>query len=120
MLIGGRILDINDRNVRLRIYLGEDKRHGSEPLYRAIILKARQMQLAGATVVHGTVGYGRSTRMHSTEVVFSEDLPVIVEIVDRSDRIEQFVSLLAAFNEIGLITCDEVRVMLCPPEHAPG
>ena len=108
-------MDIKGKNVRLRIYLGEDKRYGGKPLYEAIVLKARQLQLAGATVVRGTLGYGRSTRLHTTQVVFSEDLPVIVEIVDAEDRIMKFVGLLAGFSEIGLVTCDEVRVLLCPP-----
>jgi PII-like signaling protein len=108
-------LDPKGRNARLRIYIGEDKRHADRPLYEAIVLKARQLQMAGATVVRGTLGYGRSTRLHTTDVVFSEDLPVIVEIVDSEERIAKFVPLLAAFDEIGLVTCDEVRVLLYPP-----
>ena|SRR5579862_21118 len=108
-------MDVDAKNVRLRIYLGADKRHGNQPLYKAIVLKARQLQLAGATVVTGTLGYGRSTRLHTTQVVFSEDLPVIVEIVDGEDKIMKFVPLLTGLGEIGLVTCDEVRVLLCPP-----
>jgi PII-like signaling protein len=109
------VLGPGGRNVRLRIYIGEDKRHGNQPLYEAIVLKARQLQMAGATVVRGTLGYGRSTRLHTTKVVFSEDLPVIVEIVDSEERIAKLVPLLAGFEEIGLVTCDEVRVLLYPP-----
>jgi uncharacterized protein len=108
-------LDRDAKNARLRIYLGEDKRHGDQPLYEAIVLKARQFQMAGATVLRGTLGYGRSTRMHTTDVVFSEDLPVMVEIVDSEDRIMKFVALLAGFADIGLVTCDEIRVLLHPP-----
>jgi PII-like signaling protein len=107
-------LDISAKNVRLRVYIGEDKRHGDKPLYEAIVLKARQLQLAGATVVFGRLGYGRLTRLHTTQVVFSEDLPVIVEIVDSEDRIQNFMPLLAGLGEIGLVTCDEVRVLLRP------
>jgi PII-like signaling protein len=114
------LLDPNGKNVRLRIYIGEDKRHGDQSLYKAIVLKARQMQMAGATVVRGTLGYGRSTRMHTTEVVFSEDLPVIVEIVDSDDSIRNFVPLLAGFNEIGLMTCDEISVLRYPPIPGPA
>jgi PII-like signaling protein len=114
------LLDPNGNNARLRIYIGEDKRHGDQSLYEAIVLKARQMQMAGATVVRGTLGYGRSTRLHTTEVVFSEDLPVIVEIVDSHDKIRSFVPLLAGFNEIGLVTCDEVSVLLYPPVPGPS
>ena len=108
-------LDRHGKNARLRIYLGEDKLHGDRPLYEAIVLKARQFQMAGVTVLRGTVGYGRSTRMHTTDVVFSEDLPVVVEIVDSEDRIKKFVALLAGFADIGLVTCDEVCVLLHPP-----
>jgi hypothetical protein len=114
------LLDPNVKNARLRIYIGEDKRHGDQSLYEAIVLKARQMQMAGATVVRGTLGYGRSTRLHTTEVVFSEDLPAIVEIVDSHDKIRSFVPLLAGFNEIGLVTCDEVSVLLYPPVPDPS
>jgi PII-like signaling protein len=113
-------LDPNARNARLRIYIGEEKRHGDIPLYEAVVLKARQMQMAGATVVRGTLGYGRSTRLHTIRVVFSEDLPVIVEIVDSHDRIQSFVPLLAGFKEIGLVTCDEVSVLLHPPIPSPS
>jgi PII-like signaling protein len=108
-------LNVNARNGRLRIYLGEDKRHEGRPLYEAIVLKARQIQMAGATVLRGTLGYGRSTRMHTTAVMYSEDLAVVVEIVDSEDRIMKFVALLAGFSEIGLVTYDEVRVLLHPP-----
>jgi PII-like signaling protein len=108
-------LAIHGTNARLRIYMGEDRRHGDKPLFEAIVYKARQSQMAGATVVHGTLGYGRSTRMHTTDVVFSEDLPVIVEIVDSRDKIKEFIPLLAGINEIGLLTCDDVSVLLYPP-----
>lgn len=114
------LLDPNGKNARLRIYIGEDKRHGDQPLYEAIVLKARQLQIAGATVVRGSLGYGRSTRLHTTEVVFSADLPVIVEIVDSQEKIKSFVSLLAGFNEIGLVTCDAVSVLLYPPVPGPS
>ncbi len=108
-------LDPNGHNARLRIYVGEDKRHGDRPLYEAIVLKARQLQMAGATVLRGTLGYGRSTRLHSVSVLRSEDLPVVVEIVDRADNIRRFFELLADIREIGLVTCEDVQVLLNPP-----
>jgi len=101
-------------HARLRIYVGEDKRHGERPLYAVIVLKALQLQMAGATVLRGTQGYGRSTRLHTTGVLFSEDLPVVVEIVDTRERIERFCALLAGIDEIGLVTCEDVRVLLNP------
>ena len=107
-------MDVHGKNSRLRIYIGGDKRHGNKPLYQAIVYKARQLQMAGATVVHGTLGFGRSTRLHTTSVVFSEDLPVVVEIVDTDDKIQEFMLLLASIDEIGLVTCDDVTVLLSP------
>lgn len=101
-----------DKHARLRIYLGEDKRHGDQPLYLAILRKARQLQMAGATVLRGSQGYGRSTRLHTTDVVFSEDLPVIIEIVDRRDSVRRFAALLEDIKEIGLVTCDDVDVLI--------
>ena len=108
------IVDASGINARLRIYVGEDKRHGDKPLYEAIMLKARQLQLAGATMMRGSQGYGRSTRLHTTDVVFSEDLPVIIEIVDSRDKIRKFAALLDGIKQIGLVTCDDVSVLLCP------
>jgi PII-like signaling protein len=108
-------VEVSGKNARLRIYVGEDKRHGDRPLYEAIVLKARQLQMAGVTVVRGTLGYGRSTRLHTTGVVFSQDLPVIVEIIDSHDNIGKFTALLAGIKEIGLVTCDDVAVLLYPP-----
>ena len=111
--------------MRLRIYIGEDKRHGEQPLYEAIVLKARQLQMAGATVVKGIVGYGRSTRLHTTEVLFSEDLPVVVEIVDGYEKVQSLVALLSGINQIGLVTCDEstscyIRPFPHPPTRRPS
>jgi PII-like signaling protein len=100
---------------RLRIYLGEEKRHGDRPLYEAIVLKARQLHLAGATVMRGTLGFGRSTRLHSLQVLFSEDMPVVIEIVDGAQKISDFVPSLRGFHDIGLVTCEAVDVLPCAP-----
>jgi len=89
--------------MRLRIYLDEDKRDGDRPLYQAIIRQARQMHLAGATVLRGTQGYGRSTRLHTADVLFSDDLPVVIEII-------RIVALLERREDIGLITCETVAL----------
>ena len=105
-------MDGTGKNVCLRIYVGEDKRHRDKPLYEAIVLKARQARLAGATVVRGTLGCGRSIRLPTTGLLFPEVPPVIVEIVDSEDRIMNFV--LAGLGEIDLVTCNEVRVLPCP------
>ncbi len=112
-------MDVREKHARLRIYIGEDKLHGDKPLYEAIVLKARHLQMAGATVMRGTLGYGRSTRLHTTGVVFSQDLPVIVEIVDSLEKLRKFCELLTGINEIGLVTCDDVTVVSSPPLESP-
>ncbi len=102
--------------VRLRVYLGEDKLHGGQPLYRAILAKARQSGLAGATVTRGVEGFGRSTRMHSCEVLASEDLPVVIEIIDVDVRIAAFRDILLKLADVGLVTCDPILAAWTPPE----
>jgi PII-like signaling protein len=96
--------------VRLRIYLGEEKREGDQPLYQAIIRQARQMHLAGATVFRATQGFGRSTRLHTLEVLFSDDLPVVIEIIDRVEKIDALVVLLEHRGDIGIMTCEPVAL----------
>lgn len=97
--------------VRLRIYIGEDKRHGDRPLYQAVILKARQLHLAGATVLRATQGFGRSTRMHTVDVLFSQDLPLVVEFIDIEEKINSFLSVLEGLSDIGLLTYEKIQVL---------
>jgi uncharacterized protein len=97
--------------VLLRVFVGEDKRHGDIPLYEAIALKAREMHLLGATVLNGRLGFGRSTRVHTTRALMSEDLPLIIEIVDKAEKIEAFVGVLAAMPGIALITRESVGMV---------
>ena len=97
--------------VLARIYVSEDRKHGDKPLYEAIVLKAREQHLAGATVVHGTMGFGHSSRLHTARVIMSEDLPVIVEIVDTEEKIAAFLKLLDGVPGIGVITLDKVTAV---------
>jgi uncharacterized protein len=97
--------------VLLRVFLGEDKRDGERPLYEAIALKARDMRLAGATVLHGRLGFGRSARLHTSRVLVSEDLPLVVEIVDSEDKITAFLRVLEKMPAIALVTVEKVRVL---------
>jgi len=98
--------------VLLRIFLGEDERCRSHPLYEAIVLKAREMHLAGATVFRGPLGFGRSSRLHTAKILrLSEDLPMIVEIVDSEERIEAFLPILDGMIGSGLVTLEKVRVL---------
>lgn len=96
----------------LRIFIGEaDKYHG-KPLFEAIVNLARENHLAGATVLRGQMGFGAHSRMHSAKVLrLSEDLPVIIEIVDASEKIEAFLPLLDSMITEGLITLENVKVI---------
>lgn len=98
--------------VLLRIFLGEDDRHQHMPLYEAIVLKAREQNLAGATVLRGPMGFGHSSRLHTAKVLrLSEDLPMVVEIVDSEDKINAFLALLNGMMGSGLVTLEKVKVL---------
>lgn len=96
----------------LRIYIGEAARHGHQPLHEAIVLKARELHLAGATVFRGAMGYGKSSLLHTTKVLrLSDDLPVVIEIVDSEEKIDAFLSVLGTIMPGGLATLDRVRTV---------
>src|SRR5678815_1139567 len=96
----------------LRVYVGESDKLGHVPLYEAIVLKARESGLAGATVLRGVMGFGRHSVMHTAKILrLSEDLPMVVEIVDSVERIEAFLPTLDAMVPEGLATLELVRVL---------
>lgn len=96
----------------LRIYTSERHRLDGRPLYEAIVLKARDHHLAGATVLRGPLGYGRSSHLHSAKILdLSDDLPVVIEIVDQHARIESFLPQLDSVLDKGLVTLEKVRVL---------
>jgi uncharacterized protein len=98
--------------VLLRIFLGEDERCGNRPLYEAIVLKARETHLAGATVLRGPLGFGHSSHLHTAKILrLSEDLPMIIEIVDSEDKIEAFLPHLDGMIGSGLVTLEKVKVL---------
>jgi hypothetical protein len=98
--------------VLLRIFFGEDDKHGNLPLHEAIVLKAREMHLGGATVLRGHIGFGLSSRIHTTKILrLSQDLPVVVEIVDSKEKIEAFLPQLDAMMGSGLVTLEKVQVL---------
>ena len=98
--------------VLLRIFIGEDERHGHKPLYEAIVLKAREMHLAGATVLRGPMGFGHSSRLHTAKILrLSEDLPFVIEIVDSEEKINAFLPVLDAMMVSGLVTLEKVQVL---------
>jgi PII-like signaling protein len=96
----------------LRIFIGESDRWQGKPLHEAIVLKARERGLAGATVLRGMAGYGAASRIHTAKILrLSEDLPIIVEIVDRPDRIAAILPELDRMVGEGLMTLEEVKVI---------
>jgi hypothetical protein len=98
--------------ILLRVFLGESDLHHGRPLYEAIVLKARELHLAGATVVRGIMGYGQHSRLHAAKILrLSEDLPVIVEIVDREETIEPLLSWLDEVIDEGLVTIEHAGVL---------
>jgi len=98
--------------VLLRIFLGENDRHEHKPLYEAIVLKAREMHLAGATVLRGPMSYGHSSRLHTSKILrLSEDLPVVIEIVESEEKINEFLPILDGMMGSGLVTLEKVQVL---------
>lgn len=98
--------------VLLRIFFGEADKHQGKPLYEAIVLKARELHLAGATVLRGPMGYGHSSRLHTAKILrLSEDLPLVIEIVDAEDKIEAFLPVLDGMIGSGLVTMEKVKVL---------
>jgi PII-like signaling protein len=94
--------------VLLRIFIGEDDKAGHRPLYEALVLKAREMGLAGATVLRGPVGFGHSSRLHTTKILrLSQDLPLVIEIVDSGTKIDEFVAAIESMMGSALVTTEK-------------
>ena len=105
-------MNIPEEGTLLRIFLGESDRLGGRPLYEAIVVKARELHLAGATVLRGHMGFGKRSRLHTAKILrLSEDLPVVVEIVDSEDRIQTLLPWLDAVLGDGLVTLEKARVL---------
>src|SRR5580765_7685478 len=98
--------------VLLRIFIGESDRWEHKPLYESIVLKAREMHLAGATVLRGPMGFGKSSRLHTAKILrLSMDLPIVIEIVDAEEKIEQFLPILHQMLKGGLVTLEKIKVI---------
>jgi len=96
----------------LRIFIGEDDKADHKPLYEAIVLKAREMHLAGATVLRGPLGFGHSSVLHTTKIVrLSQDLPIVIEIVDSEEKINAFIDAVEGIMGSGLMTLEKVKVV---------
>ena len=95
----------------LRIFIGESDRHDGKLLYEWLVLKAREEGLAGATVIRGMMGYGAHSRLHTFKIErLSQDLPIIVEIVDTREKLESFLALIDKEIEEGMATLEEIRI----------
>src|SRR5689334_4647120 len=103
----------------LRIFLGENDHWQGRPLYEALVLKAREMHLGGATVLRGPMGFGHSSRLHTAKILrLSEDLPFVVEIVDTEDKVDAFLPVLDGMMSSGLVTLERVQVLQYGPDRA--
>ena len=105
----------------LRIFIGESDRYESRPLYEAIVLKARALKLAGATVLRSPLGFGACSHLHTAKILrLSDDLPMVIEIVDTEDQINAFLPVLDAMIGGGLVTLEKVRVLHYRHDAKPG
>ena len=96
----------------LRIFIGESDRLEGKPLYEVIVLRARELHLAGATVLRGIMGFGKNSRIHTAHLLdLSTDLPVVIEIVDTQDKIEAFMPEVDRLVSEGLVTLEKVNVI---------
>ena len=104
-------MNIPEHAVLVRIFVGEQDMHERVPLYEAIVMKAREQNIAGATVLKGVMGYGASSRVHTSKILrLSEDMPMVVELVDSETRMQPLLQWLETVVDSGLITIEKIRV----------
>ena len=105
-------MKLPEEGMLLRIFIGESDSFKGKPLYEQIVLQARELNLAGATVIHGTMGFGAGSRIHTAKIVrLSEDLPIIVELVDTEEKLNSLMPYLDETVKEGLITLERVKVV---------
>jgi PII-like signaling protein len=113
-------MKIEGEGLLLRVYVGESDRWTGRPLHEVLLLEARARGLAGATVLRGVAGFGAHSRIHTAKVLrLSEDLPIVVEIVDREDRVRAFLPVCDEMIGEGLITLERVEILKYEP-GVPG
>jgi len=106
-------MKLSEEGQLLRIFVGESDKWKGKPLYEALVLKAREMGLAGATMLRGLMGYGAASRIHTAKILrLSEDLPIIVEIIDSPEKIASFLPVIDDMVQEGLVTLERVTVIL--------
>ena len=109
---------ITGKAMRVRIFLGEYAHYHHQPLYHAIVLEARRMGLAGATVMRGFEGFGASSRIHTANLVdLSADLPIVIEIIDSEEYLRPFLAVLGNMVDSGLVTLEPVTILHYGPTH---
>ena len=109
-----RVLD--GEQVLMRIFIGEADRHGGAPLYKALLELFRKEGIAGATVLRGIAGFGAKSHMHTASILrLSQDLPIVVEVVDSDDKIDALFPRLDEMVREGLVTLEKVRVLRYAP-----
>jgi PII-like signaling protein len=105
-------MEIPEDAVLLRIYLNEQEKWQHRPLYEGIVLKAREMHLAGATILRGPMGYGKSTHLHTAKILdLSMNLPLVIEIVESQAKIDEFLPAIDEMIVSGLVTLEKVKVI---------
>src|SRR4051794_33487760 len=105
-------MNIPSEATLLRIFIGESDRWKHQPLYEAIVLKARELHLAGATVLRGPMGFGKSSRLHTAKILrLAMDLPVVIEIVDAEEKIQSFLPALDEMMKGGFVTLEKVKII---------
>jgi hypothetical protein len=116
-------MKIPENGKLLRIFIGESDRWHHQPLYEAIVLKARELGLAGATVLRGPMGFGAKSHLHTSKILrLSMDLPIIIEIIDSEENVHKMIPLLDEMVQDGLVTLEDVRVLKYranPPTPSP-
>ena len=105
-------MEIPQESILLRIYINEMEKWQHKPLYEAIVFKAREMQLGGATVLRGPMGFGKSSHLHTAKILdLSNNLPLVIEIVESEERIATFLPILDEMIGSGLVTMEKVKVL---------
>ncbi len=105
-------MKIPENGYLLRVFLGESDQWHGRPLYEAIVMKARELHLAGATVLRGPMGFGASSRVHTAKILrLSEDLPIVIEIVDSKEKIDVLLPYVDDMVQEGLVTLERVQVI---------
>ncbi len=106
-------MQLPETGLLLRIFIGESDKHAGRPLYEVIVEEARRRGLAGATVIRGVMGFGANSRIHTSKILrLSEDLPMLIEIVDEAGKIEAFLPGLDTMIQEGLVTLERVHIVI--------